>query len=244
MKSLRLFLLAFAATITIGAVAQDSVIPSRLKLQALRVGTGAVPASGNASVTGTLSANIATVTTSATVAGSAICTAANGQCPLTTDASLLTSGTLNNARLPAAISVTSVTTSGAVTTNGSRDLSYSSGNYTGAVVGCTTNPAPIVVWHKIGGIVSLQMSPFSCTSNSLGFNITGAPAAIRGTANSNVQLQHCINNSVNAPGSCEMYMGSNGTITISYLGSTFTNSGTKGLGFSGGQVALTYSSNW
>lgn len=108
MKSLKLFLLAFAATITIGAVAQDSVIPSRLKLQALRVGAGAVPASGNASVTGTLSANIATVTTSATVAGSAICTAANGQCPLTTDASLLTSGTLNNARLPAAISVTSV----------------------------------------------------------------------------------------------------------------------------------------
>lgn len=108
MKSLKLFLLAFAATITIGAVAQDSVIPSRLKLQALRVGTGAVPASGNASVTGTLAANIATITTSATIAGSGVCSAANGLCPLTTDASLLTSGTLNNARLPAAISVTSV----------------------------------------------------------------------------------------------------------------------------------------
>lgn len=108
MKSLKLFLLAFAATITIGAVAQDSVIPSRMKLQALRVGTGAIPASGNASVTGTLAANIATITTSATIAGSGVCSAANGLCPLTTNASLLTSGTLANAHLPAAISVTSV----------------------------------------------------------------------------------------------------------------------------------------
>lgn len=50
MKSLRLFLLAFAATITIGAFAQDSVIPSRLRVQSIGVGNPAPTTNGDARV--------------------------------------------------------------------------------------------------------------------------------------------------------------------------------------------------
>lgn len=111
MKRLTAFLSGLLIAATLGAVAQDSVIPSRLKLQALRVGTGAVPASGNASVTGTLTAGTVSATTGATlptgttINGSTACSAANGACPQTTDASLLTTGTLAAARLPAPIPI-------------------------------------------------------------------------------------------------------------------------------------------
>lgn len=111
MKRTKAFLFGLLIALTVGAVAQDSVIPSRLKLQALRVGAGAVPASGNATVTGTLTAGTVTATTGAslptgtTINGSTACSAANGACPQTTDASLLTTGTLAAARLPAPIPV-------------------------------------------------------------------------------------------------------------------------------------------
>lgn len=106
MKRTTAFLSGLLIAVALGAVAQDSVIPSRLKLQALRVGAGAVPAAGNATVTGTLTVTGgAVLPAGATINGSTACSAANGACPQTTDASLLTTGTLAAARLPAPIPI-------------------------------------------------------------------------------------------------------------------------------------------
>lgn len=57
------------------------------------------------------------------------------------------------------------------------------GSFTGAVTGCTTDPAPSITYTKISessgqGIVTLSIPSFQCTSNATGFTITGAPALL------------------------------------------------------------------
>lgn len=50
MKGFRIFLATFALTLTIGVVAQDSVIPSRLRVQSIGVGTVAPPVNGTITI--------------------------------------------------------------------------------------------------------------------------------------------------------------------------------------------------
>lgn len=67
MKGFRIFLATFALTLTIGALAQDSVIPSKLRVQSIGVNTPA-PASGKVVIRRNAAADVfSTCTTQATV---------------------------------------------------------------------------------------------------------------------------------------------------------------------------------
>lgn len=93
MKGLRIFLATFAITLTIGALAQDSVTPSRPRFLSVGVGTAAGSTNGNINGTGTITIPNAThsgtvtagtlTATNGTVGGSAICRADGTNCPST-----------------------------------------------------------------------------------------------------------------------------------------------------------------
>lgn len=163
MKRLTAFLSGLLIAATLGAVAQDSVIPSRLKLQALRVGTGAVPASGNASVTGTLTAGTVSATTGATlptgttINGSTACSAANGACPQTTDASLLTTGTLAVARLPAPIPIANGGTNLTAAANDNVMVGNGTTWQTKAIPTCSGNNSAL--------LYNISTNVFTCNAN-------------------------------------------------------------------------------
>jgi len=97
-----------------------------------------------------------------------------------------------------------------------------SGSYTGAVTGCTTDPAPVIFWTRIGdatnAVVSLQIPVFNCTSNTTAFTVTGAPAALTPTADTGHIQFRGLDNGV---GSSNLYvrMSSAGVLVLR-LGST------------------------
>lgn len=108
-----------------------------------------------------------------------------------------------------------------------------SGTYTGAVTGCTTDPAPVIFWTRIGdgtnAQVTMQIPGFSCTSNTTAMTITGAPVAIRPNADAgNVQTRGQDNSAANA--NCFARMTSAGTLVLRQSGSDtgWTAAGVKG----------------
>lgn len=297
MNRIKAFSLGLALAISVGALAQDSVTPSRLRLQSLGVnnvapargqivvtadtaattpirangngtndveilvnspaggdayvrttaisatnwsagvrrsdsayviansiGVGTprltVDTSGNTTAAGTLTVSGAT----ATVNGSAVCTAANGQCPQS---------------IPTPSTYTGVSSS----TVG--PLTFNSGNFTTTVTGCTVGTGPFVVWSRRGWHVNIQFSKFSCTSNSGLFRLCGFPTELRPGANSNMRLVPGGNNGAQSF-EIEMYMSSSGCLEGSYQGTTWTASGTKWYGSATGGTSFgfDYSLAW
>lgn len=133
MKSLKLFLLAFAATITIGAVAQDSVIPSRLRVQSIGVGIQAPTTNGDARANrigvGTAPAGAAGTVTATTITGAHT---GNGSGLTNLDAGNIATGTLAVAR--GGTGVTSSTGTGSVVLSASPTLT---GTTTAATIAAT-----------------------------------------------------------------------------------------------------------
>ena len=168
MKSLRLFLLAFAATITIGAFAQDSVIPSRLRVQSIGVGITAPTTNGDARANrigvGTAATGAAGTITATLFSGAA---SGDGSALTNLNATNVATGTLNNARLPAAISVTSVAAT-TVTANGNNVCQSTGTNCpSGAPVdlvcnaGGTCNPGVVAVGQSLRIV-----KPFTTSRNT------------------------------------------------------------------------------
>jgi hypothetical protein len=110
---------------------------------------------------------------------------------------------------------------------------YEEGSFTGSATGFTTTPAPIIYFTRVGKQVTLNISSFSATSNSVNFTITGLPARLSPTREIN-QLCIVSDNAAfqTTPGYCNITAG--GTTLTFYrntAGNNFTSSGTKGLTF-------------
>ncbi len=110
---------------------------------------------------------------------------------------------------------------------------YEENSFTGSATGFTTTPAPIIYYTRIGKTVTLNISSFSATSNSVNFTITGLPARLSPAREIN---QLCIvsdNGAFQAtPGYCNI--AASGTTLTFYrntAGNNFTASGVKGLTF-------------
>lgn len=261
MKGLRIFLATFAITLTLGALAQDSSIPSRPRF--LSVGVGTAAGSTNGRITAT--ENIVTTggQFSGSGAGLTSIPAANltGTLPAISGANLtslnatnISSGALNNARLPSAISVTSLAGSGSGITalNGSNitsgivdearidsDIARFSATTTGPVrSGCSSGGSPTVRLMQTGWnvstarIITVRLQAFTCTSNAttLTLDTSAIPAGWRPSVNVSTGGFFCTDNGSENPG-CSVIVLSNGQINIHYglNAGTFTASGTKGI---------------
>ncbi len=101
------------------------------------------------------------------------------------------------------------------------------GTYTGAFTGTTSDPAPVIRWSKVGPLVALYLPSNTAVSNSTAFTVTGAPVAIR-PARIQTVLTVVQENSVNVLGTASM--GTDGTLTfgVGAAGAAFTASGAKG----------------
>jgi hypothetical protein len=114
-----------------------------------------------------------------------------------------------------------------------------SGSYTGTLTGCTTAPTVTITWLKSGNLVTQSIPSQSCTSNATTFTITGGPAAIGNTtawtnsigmAAAYVPL---IDNTSAVTGAAGAYVNPDGTIILlKPTTAAWTNSGTKGIGWS------------
>lgn len=102
------------------------------------------------------------------------------------------------------------------------------GTYTGAFTGTTTDPAPPLRWSRVGRLVALYIPQTSATSNATSFTITGAPTTIRPARAQNVQALVRDNGTV-AYGLASMSTGGVLTLGLGASGGVFTNSGTKGV---------------
>ena len=115
------------------------------------------------------------------------------------------------------------------------------GTYTGTVTGCTTAPTVSIAYtlvgnrlaDGVGGIVNMKIPTVTCTSNSTGFSITGAPVAIRPSLSSgDIVIHRFTDNSVAASdGSFSVGMSNSGVLEFQRGGSGtgFTNVNTKGI---------------
>jgi len=106
---------------------------------------------------------------------------------------------------------------------------FATGSYTGSLTGCTTTPTGAFRWTLINGdTVVLVIPPISGTSNTTAATITGMPAEIRPAATRNV-IGVTTNNG--ADNVSLVSIASSGVMTLfNVLSSTFTASGTKGVG--------------
>ncbi len=113
----------------------------------------------------------------------------------------------------------------------SLNVAPSSSSYTATVTGCTTSPTPTVFYTKFGNIVTIQIPAQTCTSNAVGFTMTGAPAAIRPTSNPGLGAVAVLDNTATYTTGF-VQMGTGGTLTFqpSAAATTWTAAGTKGVG--------------
>lgn len=102
------------------------------------------------------------------------------------------------------------------------------GTYTGAYTGTTTDPEPVIRWSKIGKLVAIYLGQSSATSNTAAFTITGAPTGIRPTR---AQSMVCVIRDNGATAFGRATMGTDGTLTfgVGSVSGAFTASGAKGV---------------
>lgn len=130
----------------------------------------------------------------------------------------------------------------AVQANGVAVATYITGSYTGTIAGCTTSPTVTINYTKIVDVVTVKVPSFSCTSNSTGLNITGAPATIRPlvTTPTNAMIVTSTDNSAANFYNASMYMNAAGTIEFARGASGtagWTAAGTKAVT---GVTGMTY----
>jgi hypothetical protein len=102
------------------------------------------------------------------------------------------------------------------------------GTYTAAFTGTTTDPAPTIRWSLVGAHVDLYIPQSSATSNATSFTITGMPAGVR-PARAQTMLCRVQDNGTVSIGIVSI--GTDGTLTfgLGVTGAVFTNTGTKGV---------------
>lgn len=105
-------------------------------------------------------------------------------------------------------------------------------------LGCTTTPTSTVTYSIVGKIVTLWFAPFTCTSNSAGFTMTGLPVSLQPASTHVVGVEEVEDNTVSAlHGTLQVGVGGSmffgvSKISGSYLTdgqSSWTASGTKGI---------------
>jgi hypothetical protein len=105
---------------------------------------------------------------------------------------------------------------------------HSTGTYTSAFTGTTTDPAPVLRYTITSKSVLLYVPQTSATSNATTFTITGAPAAIR-PARAQTVLAIVRDNGTVSIGTASMNTGGTLTLGLGVASGAFTNSGTKGV---------------
>lgn len=105
---------------------------------------------------------------------------------------------------------------------------HSTGTYTGAFTGTTTDPAPVLRYTVTSKGVLLYVPASSATSNATTFTITGAPTAIR-PARSQTVLAIVRDNGTVSIGTASMSTAGTLTLGLGVGSGAFTNSGTKGV---------------
>lgn len=104
----------------------------------------------------------------------------------------------------------------------------STGTYTGAFTGTTTDPAPVIRYTVSGQVVMLYIPATTATSNATSFTITGAPAGIR-PIRSQVVLCRLTDNGTVSIGTATMDSSGVLTLGLGVTGAVFTNTGTKAI---------------
>jgi hypothetical protein len=148
------------------------------------------------------------------------------------NATNISSGTLDTARLPATINVATDVQINSVPI-------FASGTFTITMTGCTTSPTGTATWARAGSIVTLVLPVITGISNATTFTLTGLPAGIQPAtvADQYQRLAICVDNGANVDAIIRVQAGS-GTLTLNKASlAAFTNSGTKGLS---AESAITY----
>jgi hypothetical protein len=106
---------------------------------------------------------------------------------------------------------------------------FAEGSFTGTLTGCTTSPAAVFRYIRIGRVVILSGSPtLEATSNNGTMTLTGLPAFLNPLNDKN--MPHIIkDNGILAQG--KVKISSNGVVTFykDAIETSFTSSGTKGI---------------
>lgn len=113
-------------------------------------------------------------------------------------------------------------------------IPYTEGTFTATLTGCTTSPTVTVSYVIVGKMVTLTMQALTGISNTAACSITGMPSALFPSATLELSAQTVRDNTLDHPGMVQLSTAGVMTLffysTISNLTSTFTSSGTKGLG--------------
>lgn len=125
-------------------------------------------------------------------------------------------------------------------TKGYVDGQFITGTYTGTLTGCTTSPTMGISYQRMGNLVILNIASGNTgTSNSNQMTITGAPSGIRPSVATGF-ITVCgdiLNNGVDDNATVHFVtMNAAGTLTFYRASSsptTWTSSGTKGIGSQG-----------
>jgi hypothetical protein len=114
------------------------------------------------------------------------------------------------------------------------------GTFTGTITGCTTAPTGTFTWSRVGNQVTIETPNLTATSNATTLTFTGLPAALQPARTQVMAATNLENNTVlGVSGSFSVSLGSGiitcarGVVTGSDVVTTttsFTNSGTKGIG--------------
>jgi len=169
-----------------------------------------------------------------------------GTIRFSTDGGSSTAATINSSKVLNAIGGLQVNGTNACLSDGTNCSggAVTTGSYTGAVSGCTTDPAPSISYAKFGPIVVITIPAFSCTSNSTAFSVSGAPSTIRPASASGgtMMMPFATNNGTNSVGTSTAAMSSAGVLSFGIGApsgqlSAWVSSGTKGVFLS----TMTYS---
>jgi hypothetical protein len=116
-------------------------------------------------------------------------------------------------------------------------LIYEEGFYTGTLTGCTTSPTAVFYYTKNGKHVSIKtIATLRATADPASFacTITGMPSHLWPGNQTDIQLANVNDTALNYVGGASISTAGVMTLfyqnTISTRTSTFTNSGTKGIG--------------
>lgn len=103
-----------------------------------------------------------------------------------------------------------------------------SASFVGTLTGLTTSPTTTIRYHRVGGLVRLNWSAQSATSNATSLTITGLPAAITPVNTSPPELCRVIDNGTTQLGTASVTSLGVITFGVGATAGSFTNSGTKG----------------
>jgi hypothetical protein len=113
----------------------------------------------------------------------------------------------------------------------SGQTSNASGTFNLTAVGFTTSPSVGCKYDINGHSALIQLGPFTATSNTTGFTLTGLPAFLQPVQTQQISIGGTVlDNSAVLVSSEILFTGSSGTVTITKLGvaAAFTAAATKG----------------